>query len=366
METNFQKIIHVVSYFPPHLGGMENCVLEIAKQQAEDNYNVQVITSDVGYSTKYKKPEGLSVEYLKSLEFAHTPLMFSLFFKLLLQPKKSIMHLHISQAYTPEIVYLISKIRKIPYVAHVHLDVDASGRFGFLLSPYKKYILSCVLKSAAKIICLADYQKKFTAKKYDLPLSQIVVIPNGVSKQFFVKKSIVNKIPRLVFVGRLAKQKNLHVLINAISLMNTKIHLDIVGGGEEENSLKKVIQKNKLKNVKLLGKKTGEDLINIYKTSDVFVIASEKEGFSLAILEAMAAGLPVVGADVTGIRELIRNCGILVSNPSPKSFAFALDKLLSNKEDLEKLSTKSVNNAKNYSWDKITAKIENIYEEVLV
>ena len=365
MKNNKPQIVQVVSYFPPHLGGMENAVLEITNKLSESKYKVSVYTSDIGIKRSLKNVRNFKVNYLSSIEIAHTPIIFSLFFKLVSLSENSLIHLHISQAYTPEVVYLVSKIKKIPYIAHIHLDVDASGKFGFLLKPYKKYFLSRVLKNASKIICLSEDQKKFIAKKYNLPLSSIVVIPNGVGKEFFIKKSNnINKIPHLLFVGRLAKQKNVTVLINAVTFMKNKVYLDIVGSGEEEKSLKKKIVELKLKNVKLHGKKTEKELIDIYKTSDVFVIASEKEGISLSMLEALAAGLPIVGADVVGIKDLIKDVGILVSNPTPINFAKALDNLLSNKSEIKRFSNLSVAKAKNYSWDKIISKIETVYKEV--
>ena len=73
------------------------------------------------------------VHYLKSIEFAHTPILFTLFFRLLVLPRHSLIHLHVSHAFAPEIVYLISKLKGIPYIAHIHLDVDPSGPLGFLL-----------------------------------------------------------------------------------------------------------------------------------------------------------------------------------------------------------------------------------------
>src|SRR5258708_7955246 len=161
-------IIHVISYYPPHLGGMENCAAQIAEGFVDKGYAVSVYASDKGYSRNAGISSKSHVHYLKSIEFAHTPIIFTLFFWLLTLPRHSLIHLHIAHAFSPEIVYLISKLRGIPYIAHIHLDVDPSGPFGFLLAIYKKIFLKRVLKSAAKIICLSELQKKFIASKYAL------------------------------------------------------------------------------------------------------------------------------------------------------------------------------------------------------
>ena len=361
------NIIHIVSYYPPHLGGMENCVAEIAKVTAKVGYDVSVYTSDIGYERKYKPYPNVKVSYLKSFEFAHTPIIPSLFFNLLKLDNSSIIHLHISQAYIPEIVYLISKLKKIPYIAHLHLDVGPSGKLGFLLKPYKKILLSRVLKNASKIICLTNDQELYFSKKYALSLSRFAVVPNGVGKEFFLKKKLpqTKKITNLLYVGRLSRQKNIPLLIESISSMQNKIRLDIVGNGEEMKIAENLIRKLKLNNVILHGRKTGKCLLEYYQKADIFVITSKKEGLSLSMLEAMAAGLPIVGHDVPGIRELIDDCGILVSNSSPKSFAAALDNLISDIELQIKLSKKAQKKATCFSWDNLIEKLETIYKEVL-
>ena len=164
-----KKIIHVTSYYPPHLGGQENYVKIISNRLAKKGYDIDVLTSDIG--AKHKETvfnHNHRVFYLKSVEFAHTAIIFSLFTKFLIGPKPSLIHLHVAQAFSPEIVFLVSKLRKIPYIAHIHSDVEPTGIYGILLEPYKRIFLKHVLRNATKIICLSDSQKKIIAKKYGI------------------------------------------------------------------------------------------------------------------------------------------------------------------------------------------------------
>ena len=118
---------------------MEHIAKEISESLAKRGHQVKVFTSDTGCKKgKLRSTKNLKIHYLKSWEFAHTPIIPSLFFKLLKISKDSIMHIHIAQAFIPEVVYLISKIKKIPYIAHIHGDTKPSGKFGFLLSLYKR------------------------------------------------------------------------------------------------------------------------------------------------------------------------------------------------------------------------------------
>src|SRR5450631_702592 len=121
---SFPNIVHVTSYYPPHLGGMENVAAQLAERFVDKGYAVSVYTSNIGYLSDAVIRSEVEVHYLKSLEFAHTPVIFTLFFRLLALPRHSLIHLHVAQAFSPEVVCLISKIRGIPYVAHIHLDVD--------------------------------------------------------------------------------------------------------------------------------------------------------------------------------------------------------------------------------------------------
>lgn len=360
------SIIQITSYYPPHLGGMENVVAQIAEGFVEKGYTVSVYTSDIGYTEDAMLHYKSQVYYLKSVEFAHTPIIFTLFFRLLALPRHSLIHLHVAQAFTPEIVYMISKLKAISYIAHIHLDVDASGPLGFLLEPYKKLFLKRVLKSAARIICLSEAQKRCIAAKYALPLASITVIPNAVAEEYFIgKKTSENTVPRLLFVGRLAAQKNLSLLIEAVSQMKTSVFLDLVGEGELRKSIEALIQKYGLqKVVKLHGKKRGEELIQFYKSADIFVLPSFKEGISLAMLEALAAGLPVVASDTPEIRPILGECGLLIQDPTARNYAGALDDLLSNKEKIRELSNLSIVKAQAYSWENVLSCIEDVYKEV--
>lgn len=360
------NILQIAAYYPPHLGGMENCVLNISNELSKLGYSVNVFTSNIGYKSIEEIQENVKVSYLKSFEFAHTPIIFSLFFRLLKLAKPAVLHVHISQAYIPEITYLVSRIRNVPYIAHIHLDVDPTGLFGFLLAPYKKIFLKQVLSNANRVICLSEPQSKLVIEKYGLNKKKVVTVPNGVSNMFFtnyIKKD--HGTLKGIFVGRLAPQKNIPMLIEALALMKNKIEMTIVGEGEDLDKIVNLIQKHKLKNINMVGVKTQKELVKLYNENDVFILPSEKEGFSLAMLEAMASGLPIIGSDVIGMRELISNCGVLVWNPSPQAYADTLDMLTSDRSRLIEMSKNAVKNARLYTWEAVVKNFQAIYKEVL-
>jgi len=357
------RIIQITPYYPPRIGGVPNVTRELSERLAKKGHQVEVFTSDIDCNKgKLRLIKNLKIHYLRSWQFAHTPIIPSLLFKLLKISKDSIMHVHIAQAFVPEIVYLVSKIKRISYIAHVHGDIISSGKYGFLLPLYKKLFIKIILSKAKKVICLSKDYKQFINKNYGINESKIIVIPNGVSEKYFMNKAKkINKIPNLLFVGRLSVEKNIPKLIEATSLLKNKVILHIIGEGEKKEDLKKLILEKGIKNIILHGEKTGKELINFYKHADIFLLASSCEGLPLTLLEAMASQTPIIASNVRGIREIAGNVGILVSPPTSENFAIEIDKLIENKKIREKLAEKGRRKAKEYDWDRVIVKIEEIY-----
>jgi glycosyltransferase involved in cell wall biosynthesis len=361
------KIVNVVPYYPPHLGGGDNVAKEISEGLTKRGHEVIVLTSDIGCeNNKLKSKTNITLKYLKAFEIGHAPIIPTLFYKLLRINKSSIMYINAGHFYIPEIVMLVSKIKKIPYVIHYHVDVGKSGKLGFLLPLYKKLFLKSVLINASRIICLTNSQKIFLCKQYGLEKNRIVVIPNGIGKEYFVRRKILkNNSINVLFVGRLSVEKNIPRLIRAVSLLKNKITLHIVGEGEKKEEIEKLISITKLNNVILHGKKTGNDLINMYKSSDIFVLTSDNEGIPLVLLESMATGLPIVASDIDGVKDLVGDTGILVNPLTAENFATQIDKLITNYPVRRKLSKKGVEKARTCLWSIRVKQLEQVYREVL-
>lgn len=369
IEKNKPTIVHITPYYPPHLGGMEIVAREVAHKLQQNNFPVVVLTSDVGIkgAVPDRDEKNFTVKYLKSKEFAHTPIMWSLPFQLIFLPRHSIFHVHGAQAGIPEWAWLIARLRGIPLVVHFHLDVDASGKLGWLLPFYKKYFFAFVLRHTDRVIVLSQDQSRLVSAKYGVQASNISVIPNGVAERFFYagkREDLSDRPLRILSVGRLSSQKRIDRLIAAVALLDFPVQLTIVGDGEDRGELEDLVKKLKLENVSFEGKKFGKELIAYYREADIFVISSDREGMPLTVLEAMAAGLPIVGSNVIGIRELIEGTGILVKDSSPQSFADALTVVRNDRVLSHHLAAQSREKAKQYTWDRLTALLAQVYKEI--
>ena len=191
------------------------------------------------------------------------------------------------------------------------------------------------------------------------------------TKRFYpiVKKE--KKVVEFLFVGRIVPIKNLPFLIKGFTEAfkeNSKIVLKIVGDGDKEELeiIKNITKGNK--NIQLLGKKSGNNLIELYQNSDVFCLTSNYDNYPNVIFEAMACGLPVIGTKVGGIpiQVVDGKTGILVELGNIEQLKDAILKLASDKELREKMGKAGRGRVeKEFSWDESAKKLENIYFEGL-
>lgn len=362
------KVIQVTPYYPPHLGGLENTVKQISERLAIKKEKVKVFTSNIISNSKTNigsLKKNLTIYYLPSVEIAHTPIIITLMYHLLRIDKKSIIHLHISHAFVPEIVLLVTRFKKVPYIAHFHIDVSSSGFFGFLLDPYKKILLGLSLKNASKVICLTNNDKNLIIMKYNIPHSKIEIVPNGVDDSYFYKRNITKKkIISLLFVGRLSKQKQVNRLINAVEFIKNTVEVNIVGEGEEYKKLETLVINKNLTNVNFHGSLYGKKLNNLYRKSDIFVLTSEREGMPLVLLEAAAMGLPIITSKLPEIYEIFKNNVTYVDTNNSYVLANKIDTLI-NDIKLQKKMSKNLNElAKLYSWENTVSQILEIYKTI--
>ncbi|HUC90002.1 MAG TPA: glycosyltransferase [Patescibacteria group bacterium] len=364
---NLASIFHVTPSYPPALGGMEKVVQILAKIQAKAGRKVAVLTSKQA-AANVEKNDGPTVSRLKTFTAANTRIMPSLPLKLLHLGRNDVVHLHFASAFAPEIVWLMSKMKGFSYVAHMHLDFVPTGRFGFLVKFYKRFVLKHVLRSAGAVVVFTEDQRTAFSQRYGVAISKIEVIPNGVEEKFYSDTlRSLHKKTRLLFVGRLELQKNLPQLLRALKGVSEQFETTLVGEGSLEGDLKALVKELKLKNVKFVGRADGQKLLNYYKDADIFVLPSELEGMPLVLLEAMAMGLPIVATDVTGTRDVVEDDenGFLVPYGDTEKFRAALLKTGSDKKLYEKLSRKSRIMADKYSWDKVALQFEKLYEKIL-
>jgi glycosyltransferase involved in cell wall biosynthesis len=210
-----------------------------------------------------------------------------------------------------------------------------------------------VFRGADRVAVTTSSIKQYVMQQYNLSETKLRVIPNYVLTNIFVPVHRVSPNGKcLIFIGRLSEEKNPFGLLQAIRGLDVK--LVIIGDGTQRLSLEEKAKKDNLC-VQFLGNQPHLKLPHYLQAADIFILPSPSEGHPKALLEAMSCGLPVIGTDVPGIRELIRHretgylCGI-----SPTEIRKAILNLLGDKA----LQTKMGENARKFIVDNFS--IEHI------
>lgn len=215
-------------------------------------------------------------------------------------------------------------------------------------------------KNADAIIVTSKEDKKYIQEKYNISSQKINYIPNYIDTDLF-KPLNIPKENRICFVGRLEKQKNLFNLIKAVSNLGAK--LIIFGNGSLEDKLRSLAPSN----VEFKGNIPNRSLALELNKCRLFILPSFYEGCPKVLLEAMACGLPVIGADVYGIKEIIKHkeSGYLCKTDAV-SIRKAILEVLSDRELQEKMGKNARKTiVENFSLEKIITREIKVYDKIL-
>lgn len=267
----------------------------------------------------------------------------------------------------------------IPVVLTCHTRYDMIGvtRIPFMPLPLYKAVLQPYLGWCARrcdLVTAPAPEARRVMRELGVD-SPIEVVPYGIETQLRTEKPISREelnlpesVPLALFVGRLAPEKNVRFLLEALTRPElAHAHLLLVGDGKERAALERHAGENGLAGrVRFVGQVPPEDVPAYSRIADLFVTASEIEMLPVAVLEALAAGLPVVGLDVPWIREPVRT-GVngLLADPEVPSLARAWAALVDDEALRRRLSAGARAAAQRYSIKNTTARMVSLYEQVL-
>jgi phosphatidyl-myo-inositol alpha-mannosyltransferase len=201
------------------------------------------------------------------------------------------------------------------------------------------------------------------------------VIPNGVDVQRFANAVPIARwqdgTPNVLFVGRHEPRKGLLDLLKAHRIMRktgSGSRLLIVGSGPQEREARRYVATRGLQEVEFLGRVSDAEKAQLFRTVDVFASpATGGESFGIVLLEAMAAGTPIVCSDIHGYKGVVRRDreGLLVPPREPRELAIAIDRLLRDPALREQMGAAGQARAEEFSWPRVTAKVEDYYGFVI-
>ena len=365
MPMEAARIIHVTAYYPPHLGGQETVVQDLVTQLAMAGEQVEVVTSSIGAKTGVSVENGVLVTRLKSREFAHSAIMWDLFFWLLRRTgRNTIVHLHMGQFFASEVVWLAAKIKRFRYILHLHSDLVQSGPMGRLLPLYKKLFLGREIHDAELIIVLNNEHRQMVRRDYRYQ-GRVLVMPNGVDADFFkvTRRPTGPATLKLLFVGRLSPHKNLAALIEALGAIKREITLDIIGDGECHSELRMLIADRKLTNVRLHGRLSRDEVREFYSSCSALILPSLYEVQPIVLLEAMASRLPIIVSKGIGIEVEARE--VVLIEPTIQGIVFGIESFAAMTPDARNLlADAAFKKAESHRWHALISSYIDLYDRI--
>ncbi|CAL2105742.1 Glycosyltransferase, family GT4 [Tenacibaculum sp. 190524A02b] len=325
------KIIHIITAFG--IGGAEKLLLEVANIQVKE-HDVHLIylkpiddlVSFLDKDVKIKRI-GLSITTIKELKNYYRKV------------KPDIIHTHLSHA---DILGLWSA-KKIPTklfctMHNIHFKKNYIDLFLFRI--YRFLFTSRKIKPNVISISKAVEEHVISTLKVAQNNSFLLYNAIPVKREQIERENLTIDRVKLLFIGRLEKQKSLDTLLDAIAYLNNdKILLTIVGDGALRCFLEKKVDDLKLTdNVTFEGKQKNTS--KFYENADIFILPSIWEGFGIVILEAFRAKVPVIASNIEGPSELIKNNvnGVLFEPKNHIQLAEKIKHLIDNKSLRQKIA----------------------------
>lgn len=267
--------------------------------------------------------------------------------------------------------YKLKKEKNIDYIVAVrNTDVNTF----FKKMPHLRKIGVKILENAKQVIFISPRYKKHVIDTYipeELKKSieeKSVIIPNGIDKFWFdnlnmKSKAIDKNNVKLIYVGKLDKNKNLDTSMRVVKKLNElgyKATLDIVGNGPQLERIKEALNNEYKDIIKLHGFMNKEEIINLYRNSDIFIMPSKYETFGLVYIEAISQGLPIIYTKNQGFDGYFKEgeVGFSVKYDDVDEIAEKVKAIIDSKIDLENLEDEL---RQSFVWENIAKTYYEIY-----
>lgn len=265
--------------------------------------------------------------------------------------------------------------RSVPMILTLQEGKDLDSQCALI-----RFFRKLIIKKSDKITAISDYLKKY-AQNLNAK-GEISIIPNGVDIAGFSKEFSYGELSSLkdrlgvkpdekiiISVSRLVPKNGIVNLIKGFEILsrdNPSLRLLLVGDGEQKTELKKLASDFKLANkIIFAGQVDYRELPKHLKISDVFVRPSLSEGLGNAFIEAMAAGVPIVGSKIGGIPDFLVDfkTGLFCDPKNPRDIAEKINLILSNETLKKELAGNALKLAgEKYDWQMIAEQYKNLYQ----
>jgi glycosyltransferase involved in cell wall biosynthesis len=246
------------------------------------------------------------------------------------------------------------------FIIHHQTKILINASFHPTDKDFHNPLLIHALKTSDIIWTLTNFETNYFYQHFGIPLSKMINVGNGVDSSLLTKVSKLKRpiILKLLYIGSFAAHKGIEIIIDSLKHLPPITTLTLAG----QTTLYFPVIRSKIKKLPktyqnrifLTNSFSDVDLKKLLDNCSILISASTQESFGIVLLEAMARGIPVIGADIPASSELIQKsgAGIIFKTGDPIDLA---NKIISinNPKDLKDFSIKGLAYATSHTWDRI-------------
>lgn len=294
------KILFVTHRYPPHTGGVETHVKEIATRLVDRGHDVTVFSADAGSDVPSSEfDSGVRVQRFRSFSMGGAFYVAPQMAWAVRRSEAHVVHAHNYHAFPLFFAALGVSDERFVVTTHYHGE-SASGFRDALLSLYRPFGRWAIRK-ADEVIAVSEWEREQLREEFGVDAS---VIPNGVDVERFADaEPEKRKRPYLLCVGRLEEYKGIQHVVRALPKL-PGYDLVIAGSGPYRDELEQIVLEEGVSDrVEFLGYVDDERLPGLYAGAEVYVTLSEFESYGLTVAEALAAKTPCVVREAGALRD---------------------------------------------------------------
>lgn len=267
--------------------------------------------------------------------------------------------LHLHEPLIPSISLLALRSSEVPAIGTFHASMEWSAGYGIA-----RGALGPTMKRLAVRTVVSESARALVSKYFPGPYE---LTPNGIDVPAFSNAEPIRHAegPTVLFFSRLEKRKGLEVLVRAMGELGDAATLVVAGSGPEERSVKSLARSLPVDAV-WLGRVPDAEVAGTYRGAGVYCApALGGESFGIVLVEAMAAGAPVVCSDLPGFRAVAGEAAFLVPPEAHLRLAAALRRVLEDPDKAESMRTAGLRVAGRFDWSELVPRVEALYEAAL-
>ncbi|MBN2120518.1 MAG: glycosyltransferase family 4 protein [Candidatus Omnitrophica bacterium] len=348
---------------PARYGGIETHLEELSSRLVLQGHQVIVYCRRPYSDCNQKFYKGVRLIHLPTIRNKYLDNIVHTFLSTLdvLKRKVDLVHFH---GIGPSILVFIPRLFGIKTILTVHSLDWRHKKWGRLARLFLKTAEFIGVRLSHTVIVVPEELKAYVEEKHGRSAEYI---PNGIKtpierKPEFLRERGLREGNYVLTVGRIIPGKGIEYLLEAAKRFNIEMKVVVVGGSSYTEDYFQSLKKRANGNVLFLGKVYGRALEELYSNAYLYVTASETEGMSISLLEAMSYGRCVVASNIEANQKILKDSGFYFYNKDPLDLAQLLKVLAQDKDLVNTFGLKARQNLNGlYDWDKIALRTKKVY-----